>query len=79
MNIHHFVPNLFWPEAMSPEIYRDLSLPAIETLLARINWEQKDVCSLRDNTNKQNLNFSRWGKNLAYVAYKNQISALTLL
>lgn len=35
MNIHLFVPNLFWPEAKSPEIYRDLSLPAIETLLAK--------------------------------------------
>ena len=35
MNLHLFVPNLFWPETMSPEIYRDLSLPAIETLLAK--------------------------------------------
>ncbi|MCH6584510.1 MAG: phosphoglycerate mutase [Proteobacteria bacterium] len=35
MNLHLFVPNLFWPEATFLEIYRDLSLPAIETLLAK--------------------------------------------
>lgn len=35
MNLHLFVPNLFWSEAAFPEIYQGLSLPAIETLLAK--------------------------------------------
>jgi hypothetical protein len=35
MDLHLFVPNLFWPEATFPEIYRGLSFPAIETLLAK--------------------------------------------
>lgn len=35
MNLHLLVPALFWPDASLPEIYRDLPLPALETLLAR--------------------------------------------
>jgi len=35
MNLHLFVPNLFWPDSTFPEIYQDLSLPAIEMLLAK--------------------------------------------
>lgn len=35
MNLHFFVPNLFWSEAALPEIYKGLSLPAIETFLAK--------------------------------------------
>ncbi len=35
MNLHLLIPALFWPEASLHEIYRDLSLPALESLLAR--------------------------------------------
>lgn len=35
MKLHLLVPSLFWPETSLPEIYRDLPLPALETLLAR--------------------------------------------
>ncbi len=35
MKLHLLVPSLFWPEAAFTEIYRDLPLPALETLLAR--------------------------------------------
>ena len=35
MNLHLLIPALFWPEASLPEIYRDLPLPALESLLAR--------------------------------------------
>jgi hypothetical protein len=35
MNCHLLVPELFWPAAAGSEPYRELSLPALETLLAR--------------------------------------------
>ncbi len=35
MNLHLLVPELFWPAAAGVEPYRDLPLPALETLLAR--------------------------------------------
>jgi hypothetical protein len=35
MNLHLFIPNLFWPDSTFHEIYQDLSLPAIETLFAK--------------------------------------------
>jgi hypothetical protein len=35
MNLHLLIPSLFWPEDSLPEIYSDLPLPALETLLAR--------------------------------------------
>ena len=35
MNLHLLVPTLLWPEASPPGIYRDLPLPALETLLAK--------------------------------------------
>ena len=35
MNCHLLVPELFWPAAAGGEPYRGLSLPALETLLAR--------------------------------------------
>lgn len=35
MKLHLLVPSLFWPGDALPEIYRDLPLPALETLLAR--------------------------------------------
>jgi hypothetical protein len=35
MNCHLLVPELFWPAAAGAEPYRGLSLPALETLLAR--------------------------------------------
>lgn len=35
MNLHLFIPNLFWPDSTFHEIYQDLSLPAIETILVK--------------------------------------------
>lgn len=35
MNLHLLVPELFWPAAAGGEPYRGLSLPGLETLLAR--------------------------------------------
>jgi hypothetical protein len=35
MNCHLLVPDLFWPAAAGAEPYRELVLPALETLLAR--------------------------------------------
>ena len=35
MKLHLLIPSLFWPEDSLPEIYRDLPLPALETLLAK--------------------------------------------
>jgi len=35
INLHLIVPNLFWPDASQAEIYRDLSTPSLETLLAK--------------------------------------------
>ena len=35
MNLHLLIPSLFWPGDALPEIYRDLPLPALETLLAK--------------------------------------------
>lgn len=35
MNLHLFIPNLFWPDSTFHEIYQGLSLPAIETLFAK--------------------------------------------
>ena len=35
MNLHLLVPSLFWPGDSLPEIYRNLPLPALETLLAK--------------------------------------------
>jgi hypothetical protein len=39
MNLHLLVPSLFWPDTTLTSIYRDLSLPALESLLA------KSVCA----------------------------------
>lgn len=35
MKLHLLIPSLFWPDDSLPEIYRDLPLPALETLLAK--------------------------------------------
>lgn len=35
MNLHLFIPHMFWPDSTFNEIYQDLSLPAMETLLAK--------------------------------------------
>ena len=35
MNLHLLVPSLFWPDTTLTSIYRDLSLPALESLLAK--------------------------------------------
>jgi len=41
MNLHLFIPNLFWPDSTFHEIYQDLSLPAIETIFAK-SFQTKD-------------------------------------
>lgn len=35
MNLNLLIPSLFWPDASQPEIYSDLSMPSLETLLAK--------------------------------------------
>jgi hypothetical protein len=35
MNLNLLIPNLFWSDISQPEIYSDLSMPFLETLLAR--------------------------------------------
>lgn len=35
MNLNLLIPNLFWPDISQPEIYSDLSISSLETLLAR--------------------------------------------
>ena len=35
MNLHLFIPNLFWPDSTFHGVYQDLSLPAIEALFAK--------------------------------------------
>ncbi len=42
MDLHFFVPNLFWSEAALPEIYEGLTLPAIETFLAKSMQSQNE-------------------------------------
>ncbi len=42
MKLHLLIPSLFWPGDSLPEIYRDLPLPALETLLAKsLRTEEK--------------------------------------
>lgn len=35
MNLHLFIPSLFWSDSSLPEIYQDLPLPSLETLLSK--------------------------------------------
>lgn len=35
MNLTLLIPNLFWPDALQPEIYNDLPLPSLTLLLAK--------------------------------------------
>lgn len=35
MNLHLFIPSLFWSDMSYPEVYHDLALPALETLLSK--------------------------------------------
>lgn len=35
MNLNLLIPSLFWPDVSQPEIYSDLSMPSLETLLAK--------------------------------------------
>jgi hypothetical protein len=46
MSCHVVVPELFWPAAAGAEPYRDLELPALETLLARGDCRKGDGASL---------------------------------
>ncbi|KIO49300.1 phosphoglycerate mutase [Nitrosospira sp. NpAV] len=44
LNLHLLIPSLFWPDASLPEIYRDLPLPGLESLLAKsLRTEDKPV------------------------------------
>lgn len=40
MNLHLFIPALFWPDSSQNEIYHDVSLPTLEALLAKsvLTW-----------------------------------------
>ena len=42
MNLHLLVPALFWPDAGLPDIYRDLSLPALENLIAKCSSDDDE-------------------------------------
>ena len=35
MNLSLLISNLFWPDVSQAEIYRDLSIPSLEKLLAK--------------------------------------------
>lgn len=35
MNLHLFIPSLFWSDTTYPEVYHDLSLPSLETLISK--------------------------------------------
>lgn len=37
MNLHLFVPDIFWPDGSQTDIYQHLKLPALETILAKSN------------------------------------------
>jgi len=43
MNLHLLVPSLFWPDATLTGIYRDLPLPALESLLAKSARTDVDI------------------------------------
>ncbi|MEK6707511.1 MAG: phosphoglycerate mutase [Pseudomonadota bacterium] len=60
MNLHLLIPSLFWPGDSLPEIYRDLPLPALETLLAKSLRTENDsqgveawLCRAFDVTKQQ--------------------------
>lgn len=38
MNLHLLIPGMFWPDTEVPEVYQDLSLPALETILAKSRY-----------------------------------------
>lgn len=40
MNLHLFVPGLFWPDNSRPEVYQQLQLPALETILTKSRWTE---------------------------------------
>ncbi len=40
MHIHLLIPGLFWPEAGRPEVYSDLSLSALEVILAKSRYTE---------------------------------------
>jgi hypothetical protein len=42
MNLHLLVPALFWPDTGLPDIYRDLSLPALENLVAKCSSDEDE-------------------------------------
>jgi hypothetical protein len=39
MNLHLLIPGLLWPDTELPEVYRDLSLSALETILAKSRYK----------------------------------------
>lgn len=46
MNLHLLVPGLLWPDNEIPEIYHDLSLAALETLLAKSHYTKNPPLSI---------------------------------
>ncbi|MCP5241825.1 MAG: phosphoglycerate mutase [Burkholderiales bacterium] len=43
MNLHLYIPSLFWSDTTIPEIYQDLYLPSLEKLLAKSKIEKTDT------------------------------------
>ena len=41
-DLHLLIPALFWPDASLPEIYRDLPLPALESLFAKCSLAEDE-------------------------------------
>ena len=41
-DLHLLIPALFWPDPSLPEIYRDLPLPALESLLAKCSLAEDE-------------------------------------
>lgn len=42
MNLHLFVPDIFWPDGLQTDIYQHLKLPALETILAKSNRSETE-------------------------------------
>ena len=42
MNLHLFVPDIFWPDGSQTDIYQHLKLPALETILAKSNCSEAE-------------------------------------
>jgi len=48
MNLHIFIPSLFWPDTTFQEIYQDLQIPGLEALLAKGEAEKRPAADLNE-------------------------------